>query len=113
MQRYKKVAEGHGAEVILRPAELATDKASTLCVIQHAIRNIPCDIVVLLQATSPIRSAGLIDECINEFMNNGYDSLATGFMCKYIEYGKNEKMRQDIEGFFMMTGMSMSSKQIS
>ena len=100
----QKVAEGHGAEVILRPAELATDKASTLCVIQHAIRNIPCDIVVLLQATSPIRSAGLIDECINEFMNNGYDSLATGFMCKYIEYGKNEKMRQDIEGFFYDDG---------
>lgn len=98
------IANAHGAEVLHRPHELAKDNSSTLSVLQHAIKKIPCDIVVLLQATSPIRKTGLIDECIREFIDKGYDSLATGFMCKYIEYGKNELRRQDIKGFFYDDG---------
>ena len=57
-----------------------------------------------MQATSPIRRGGLIDECIRDFIDNEYDSLATGFTCKYIEYGKNNSRRQDIEGFFYDEG---------
>ncbi len=93
-----------GADVITRPQELATDETTTLSVLQHVIEKIPCDIVVLLQATSPIRRGGLIDECIREFLDNEYDSLATGFICKYIEYGKGNMRRQDIEGFFYDDG---------
>ena len=99
-----QVVRGCDAEVLSRPSELATDEASTLSVLQHEIKTIPCDIVVLLQATSPIRKPGLIDECIREFVDNGYDSLATGFMCKYIEYSKNYLRRQDVEGFFYDDG---------
>jgi CMP-N-acetylneuraminic acid synthetase len=84
--------------------ELATDEATTLSVLQHVIEKIPCDSIVLLQATSPIRRGGLIDECIREFIDNEYDSLATGFTCKYVEYGKNNLRRQDIEGFFCDDG---------
>lgn len=94
------VAKKYGAEILYRPPQLATDEASTLSVLQHAVQNIPCDIVVLLQATSPIRYDGLIDECIKEFLGNEYDSFATGFICKYVEYGKGELRRQDIPGFF-------------
>jgi CMP-N-acetylneuraminic acid synthetase len=57
-----------------------------------------------LQATSPIRSEDLIDRCVTEFKRKKYDSLATGFMCTYIEYGKNELRRQDINGFFYDDG---------
>lgn len=99
-----KVARDYGANVLYRPLELATDYASTLSVLQHAVTQIPCDIVVLLQATSPIRKRGLIDECIREFIDKKYDSLATGFICKYIEYGKNKLRRQDIDGFFYDDG---------
>ena len=99
-----QIARGYGVEVFPRPAELATDEASTLSVLQHTIEQIPCGIVVLLQATSPIRRPGLIDECIKKFMDNEYDSLATGFICKYIEYGKNNLRRQDTEGFFYDDG---------
>ena len=98
------IANEYGAEVLKRPLELATDEASTLSVLQHTVSEIPCDIVVLLQATSPIRRGGLIDECIREFLDNEYDSLATGFICKYIEYGKGNMRRQDIEGFFYDDG---------
>lgn len=105
-------AEKYGAEVLDRPKELATDEASTLSVLRHAVSNIPCDIVVLLQATSPVRGACLIDSCIAEFRSNDYDSLATGFICKYMEYASDvqvscdgkELRRQDVRGFFYDDG---------
>ena len=93
-----------GAEVLRRPAELATDNASTQDVMVHALGNYPADTVVLLQPTSPCRSEGLIDSCIEEFQDVGYDSLATGFICDYKEYGKNTLPRQQIEGFFYDDG---------
>ncbi len=99
-----QIARGYGVEVFPRPAELATDEATTLSVLQHTVEKIPCDSIVLLQATSPIRRGGLIDECIREFLDNEYDSLATGFTCKYVEYGKNNLRRQDIDGFFYDDG---------
>lgn len=98
------IAKDYGAEVINRPPELATDTADTLEVLKHTVDSIPCEVVVLLQATSPVRRDGLIDDCIKEFIDNSYDSLATGFYCKYIEYGKNKLRRQDIQGFFCDDG---------
>ena len=103
----KEIAEivrEYGVEVLSRPSALATDEATTISVLQHVAEQIPCEIIVLLQATSPIRRQGLIDECIKEFISNDYDSLATGFICDYIEYGKNQLRRQDIEGFFYDDG---------
>jgi len=99
-----EISREYGADVIERPPELATDETITLSVLQYVIEKIPCDSVVLLQATSPIRRGGLIDECIRDFIDNEYDSLATGFTCKYIEYGKNNSRRQDIDGFFCDDG---------
>lgn len=99
-----EIAKQYGAEVLDRPMELATDEASTMGVLQHAVEHIPCNVVVLLQATSPIRRSGLIDKCIREFKDNNYDSLATGFICKYVEYGKNTLRRQDVQGFFCDDG---------
>jgi CMP-N-acetylneuraminic acid synthetase len=99
-----EVAQSLGAEVLLRPVEFATDEASTESVLKHAVNYFKCDTVVLLQATSPVRKPGLIDECVREFIDGNYDSLATGFICKYKEYGKNHFRRQDIEGFFYDDG---------
>ncbi|MBF0458286.1 MAG: acylneuraminate cytidylyltransferase family protein [Nitrospirae bacterium] len=98
------VALAYGAEVLDRPTEYASDDAATVDVLRHAVKMIPCNTVVLLQATSPVRSSSLIDECIREFSEGGYDSLATGFICKYIEYAKNTLRRQDIQGFFYDDG---------
>ena len=51
---------------IERPADLATDTASIHDAIIHALDVIDCfaGFVVLLQATSPLRTAGDIDACI-------------------------------------------------
>ncbi len=99
-----QIVREYDTEVLARPLGLATDEASTISVLQHVVEKIPCDIVVLLQATSPIRRSGLIDDCMSEFKNNDYDSLATGFICKFVEYCKNELRRQDIQGFFYDDG---------
>jgi CMP-N-acetylneuraminic acid synthetase len=64
----------------------------------------PAETLVLLQPTSPIREPGLVDRCIDRFRAKDADSLATGFICTYTEYGKNDLRRQDIEGFFYDDG---------
>lgn len=99
-----ETARQYGVEVITRPASLATDEATTLSVLQDLLGQVPADVVVLLQPTSPIRDAGLIDRCIQRFLDSGADSLATGFICKYVEYGKNEARRQEVPGFFYDDG---------
>jgi CMP-N-acetylneuraminic acid synthetase len=98
------VSREYGAEVIPRPPELATDEATTMSVLQDVLKNIDTDIVVLLQATSPIRDENLIDSCIKEFLNSNADSLATGFICKYYEYGEYQQRRQDLKGWFYDDG---------
>lgn len=101
-----EVARQWGAEVIERPKELATDEATTLSVLQHVLSRVPAQTLVMLQATCPVRDAGLIDRCIRRFLETGADSLATGFLCKYVEYGTNQQelRRQDISGFFYDDG---------
>lgn len=99
-----QVAESYGAEILRRPSELANDTASTQDVMVHALQSYPADILVLLQPTSPCRSDGLIDSCIEEFIAGEYDSLATGFICDYKEYGTNTLPRQQIHGFFYDDG---------
>ncbi len=103
-ERIAKISKKYGAETIARPPELATDEASTLSVLQDVLRRINADIIVLLQATSPIRNPGLIDYCIKRFLDKDADSLATGFICKYQEYGTSARRRQDISGFFYDDG---------
>jgi CMP-N-acetylneuraminic acid synthetase len=62
----------------LRPAELSTDEASVLDVLAHAVGFAadepggPFDVVVLLQATSPMRTAQHIDDALEAFFGEGY-----------------------------------------
>ena len=99
-----QVAKDWGARVLNRPAALSTDHVITLPVLQHILNSEPADIVVLLQATSPIRNVGLIDFCVNKFLESQPDSLATGFNCYNVEYGKLNLPRQSLDGFFCDDG---------
>ena len=75
------VASEYGAEVIVRPPELSGDKATSESAILHAVGvierdyQIPIDIIVLLQATSPLRKSGDIDRAVDLFLREGADSL--------------------------------------
>lgn len=66
-----------GASIIDRPAELAVDMATTESAIEHALSVITPspDIVVLLQATSPLRPEGALQEALEKFVVGNYDSL--------------------------------------
>lgn len=77
-------ARALGAEVpFLRPAELATDTAGIVEVLQHAARWFEGaekrrpDAVVLLQPTSPFRTAADIDGCLEVMERTGADSVET------------------------------------
>lgn len=101
-----EVAKKYGAEVDKRPAHLATDEATTIAVLQELAQRMPeMKVVVLLQPTSPLRDNGLIDECVRLYENGGYSNLATGYWCKFQEYGiHNNIRRQDYKGFFYDDG---------
>jgi CMP-N-acetylneuraminic acid synthetase len=72
-----------GAEVpFLRPAELASDHAGMLGVLQHAVRwaeadGMRPDLIVCLQPTSPFRTGGDIDATIEKVIESGSDSAQT------------------------------------
>ncbi|MBI3288369.1 MAG: acylneuraminate cytidylyltransferase family protein [Elusimicrobia bacterium] len=90
------VARKWGAEVLARPRALATDRADTLPVLQHALRACPADVLVVLQCTSPIRSKGLIDRCVAKFLKTKADSLGSVHHDHSYEYGVEMPRRQEI-----------------
>jgi YrbI family 3-deoxy-D-manno-octulosonate 8-phosphate phosphatase len=99
------IAKGYGAKIIDRPMTLAQDDSTTLEVLQHTIKKVECDAVMVLQPTSPLRNYSTIDECIGEYQAGGWDTLATGYIPKIIEYGTHQNLRrQDIQGFFYDDG---------
>lgn len=76
------VARAAGAEVVERPAELASDTAPTEPTLEHAVtvvesRGASVGLVVLLQPTSPRRPRGLVDRCIERLRAERADSLLT------------------------------------
>jgi N-acylneuraminate cytidylyltransferase len=79
-----RVAQSFGAPApFVRPAELATDEAPSLPVVQHAVREIESregvafDYVVLLQATSPLRNGADIDAALEKLIETGADSVVS------------------------------------
>lgn len=75
-----EVAAVHGARVIERPAELATDTAPTEPTVLHAMdvvegEGTELSAVLLLQATSPVRQRDTIARALAQFRADGVDSL--------------------------------------
>ena len=72
-----KIAIDTGAAVIKRPSELSTDTSTTESVIEHYINstNQKPEIIVLLQATSPMRPKGSLDKALKHFQQGEFDSL--------------------------------------
>ena len=74
------ISQGAGATVIPRPGSLAGDTATTESAIEHAIQwwhehKMSPEIIVLLQATSPLRPKGSLDQALTKFRKGAYDSL--------------------------------------
>jgi len=75
------VAREYGAEVIDRPAELASDTAAEWLAWQHAIRfvqstGVAFDTFVSLPATSPLRGRADVDACL-DMLDADTDAVVT------------------------------------
>ena len=76
-----RVAQEWGAEIIWRPVEISGDTASSESALLHALSELrkregyTPDLVVFLQATSPLRQPGDIQNAIGTLMHEGADSL--------------------------------------
>jgi YrbI family 3-deoxy-D-manno-octulosonate 8-phosphate phosphatase len=74
-------ATAFGAEVVRRPAELASDEATSEAALSHALENVRdrfdrnVELVVFLQPTSPLRQPGDLDGAIDRLSAEGADSL--------------------------------------
>lgn len=85
-KKIRDIALKWGADFVIdRPVELATSTAAKLPVIQHALReienklNIQFDVLLDLDATSPLRAVQDITESFNVFVNNkNASNLITG-----------------------------------
>lgn len=116
------VSERHGAKIIRRPAALASDVSSSEEALLHALNEIEkkrkVSVVVFLQATSPVRDAGDIDNALEKFFAEEADSLFSAAVledfCVWeikqnalksltFDY-KNRGRRQDREPYYLENG---------
>ena len=78
-----EVAAGEGVEAIMRPAELATDESPTEVALIHVVDSLRergdelPDYVATLEPTSPLRTAELIDACVELAVAEGADAVIT------------------------------------
>jgi CMP-N-acetylneuraminic acid synthetase len=73
---------GLGVKVIFRPAEFATDEASTESVMLHFMREVPFDVLVTIQATSPLLIAQDLDRALVQFQAQRLDSMLSAVRTK-------------------------------
>jgi CMP-N,N'-diacetyllegionaminic acid synthase len=122
-----EVSKEFGAEVpFLRPEELATDTATTIDVLEHAISayenlfgNIIQD-VILLQPTSPLRNDRHIKEAYTFYMNSGRTPVVSvckanthpqimriiknGYLVNLIDGANIATRRQDFQEVYQLNG---------
>ena len=107
--------------VIDRPPELATDKATTESVMHHAADIINFDVMITLQATSPLTQSCDLKKAILNFKKNNYDSLLSAVGIKRFFWGRDNKplnydpfkrpRRQDFKGTLMENGAFYITKK--
>jgi CMP-N-acetylneuraminic acid synthetase len=84
-----EISKKAGAEVIIRPLALAQDESPVIDAIFHALENMnggKPDIIVLLQATSPLREVKDIDDAIQLFRSEPCDSLMSVCQAEHSPY---------------------------
>jgi len=119
-----QVSRNSGAKIIKRPARLATDTSVTEDALLHAVDYLEktmhkkIDMVVFLQATSPLRMSKDIDNAIGLFLSQGGDSLFSGALledfcawqvrngefCSLTFDYRNRGRRQDKKPYYLENG---------
>ena len=72
-----KIASEKNVDIIKRPDSISDDFASTESAMIHAVEslNYTPDIIVLIQPTSPLRPKDSLNDALNSYLSNNYDSL--------------------------------------
>lgn len=120
-------AKQFGAQVpLLRPAELATDSASTTDVIIHSLnyykqQQLIFDLIVVLQPTSPLRTSADIDAAIDALISKQAEAIVSvcenehhplwsntlpdnGSMAQFIREDIKGKNRQQLPVHYRLNG---------
>jgi YrbI family 3-deoxy-D-manno-octulosonate 8-phosphate phosphatase len=117
------VVQGLGlpVEILERPAELATDQASTESVMLHAAQVLDFDVLVTIQATSPLVQPEDFQKAYSIFKAGRYDSLLTAVRTKRffwnddgtaLNYTPQQRpRRQDFSGSLMENGAFYFTKR--
>ena len=116
------IAESSGVSVINRPVELASDTSTTFDAIKHTINNVNnYNYIVLLQPTSPLRTAQHIDEAIEILFERSADAVVSvcevdhsplwsntlpnnDNMSNFIRNDVLNKRSQDLEVYYRLNG---------
>ncbi len=76
------VSRKFGAEVFIRPKELAQDNSPSIDTTKHVLQlleeeNYQVDIVILLQPTSPLRTSKMLSKAITRFQSSDVNMLVS------------------------------------
>jgi CMP-N-acetylneuraminic acid synthetase/spore coat polysaccharide biosynthesis predicted glycosyltransferase SpsG len=91
-----RIAESYGAKVIMRPENLATDRVTLDPVIYHAMsvmekeKNTRYDVIITMQATSPLLRKETLDAAIDSFMNNNFDTVLSGINKPHLSWDEKD-----------------------
>jgi len=116
------ISEGYGAMVLDRPSELATDTSQSDDSLVHFASKVDFDILVFIQPTSPMIKSDYINQGINMVINDGYNSVFTGYKNEWNGvWDKNmnpigwdvykRPRRQDVEETMIENGMFYITKR--
>ena len=123
----KYVAENCGAEIINETPEMAEGHITLDPVVYSAVNEAEkkygiYDIVVTLQATSPLLTVDVLDAAIEDFIKNNYDTLICVVNKPHLSWGKDEQgkivplykerlSRQQLPPNYLETGAFFISKR--
>ena len=91
-----------GAEVVIRPVELATDDSPSEAALLHVLEMLERheqyapDLVVLLQCTSPLRTSHDIDLALETLIKEGADSLFSASRSHFLLWRLDEGVLHSI-----------------
>lgn len=110
-----------GVQVIMRPLEYATDEASTESVMLHFMSQVDFDVLVTIQATSPLLTFADLNRAASQFENQQLDSMLSAVRSKRFFWHENatpinynpqsRPRRQNFSGTLMENGAFYITKR--
>ncbi len=111
-EEISNISKFYGAEIIERAAELSGDTVTLDPVIYDATvrmeekNNKKYDIVITLQATSPLLKSETLNKAIEVFCNSKYDTFISATNQPHLSWGKNEN------GFYPLYEKRLNRQQL-